>query len=43
LTELDSVGVGYKADLKGRTLTLRTTFTPRAGTPVVAVKKLRIR
>jgi hypothetical protein len=29
--------------LKGRTLTLRTTFTPKAGTPVVAVKKLRIR
>jgi hypothetical protein len=29
--------------LKGKTLTLRTTFTPKAGTPVVAVKKLRIR
>lgn len=29
--------------LKGRSLTLRTTFTPKAGTPVVAVKKLRIR
>lgn len=29
--------------LRGRTLTLRTTFTPSAGTPVVAAKKLRIR
>jgi hypothetical protein len=29
--------------LKGRTLTLRTIFTPKAGTPVVTVKKLRIR
>jgi hypothetical protein len=29
--------------LKGRSLTLRTTFTPKGGTAVVAVKKVRIR
>jgi hypothetical protein len=29
--------------LKGKTVTLRTTFKPKTGTPVVSVKKVRVR